>query len=281
LFVGHGISFPELITIGILPVMKRLVSLILLVLLAGAACSSGTGARVREIKTVAAASGMDPKALSAFIVQLEKDPDRFFQLLDTIRAKMTEDPMLFARADKAQSLPRDYEPVDLVVLDGTGLSISRQGHRLRKSAFEALVEMDKAARKEGITLLVSSTYRSYAYQESLFSRYVADIGEKQAERVSARPGTSQHQLGTAIDFGSITDSFADTKPGHWIAVNAGRYGFSLSYPKGMEELTGYVWESWHYRFIGVAGSSIQREYFNDIQHNLMLFLHAYAQGLMK
>jgi D-alanyl-D-alanine carboxypeptidase len=261
--------------------MKRFFSgaLCILVLLAGAACSTGTKARVREIKTLATTSGMDPKAVMAFVARLEKNPDRFFQLIDAVRIEMVQDPMLFARADKTQALPRAYEPADLVSLDGTGLSVSRQGHRLRKPAFEALVEMDKAARKDGISLLVSSTYRSYAYQESLFARYVAEMGEKQAERVSARPGTSQHQLGTAVDFGSISDSFAETKQGRWMAVNASRFGFSLSYPKDMEDLTGYVWESWHYRFIGAAGTALQFEYFEGIQHNLMLFLHVYAQGL--
>ena len=194
---------------------------------------------------------------------------------------MAADPFLLRLLDKRHSLPSDYEPADLVHLDGTGLPVSRAGHRLRKPAFDSLVVMDKAARSEGISLLVSSSYRSYAYQSEVFSRNVAEMGKKEAERVSAAPGTSQHQLGTAIDFGSITDAFAETAASKWLAKNAGRFGFSLSYPKGQEGLTGYVWESWHYRYIGKDAVALGDEYFGGIQQYLMLFLDALSRAQPK
>jgi len=205
---------------------------------------------------------------------IEASPDRFFDLLTKVEARAKEDPYLLKRVDKKKSLPQDYEPGDLVLLDKTGLSVSRPGHRLRKPAYEALVLMSEAARKEGISLLVSSAYRSYAYQVEVFARNVKEMGQKEAERVSAHPGASQHQLGTAIDFGSITDAFAQTKASAWLVKNAATYGFSLSYPKGMEPITGYVWESWHYRYIGTDATALQDEYFLGVQCYLIQFLDA-------
>jgi D-alanyl-D-alanine carboxypeptidase len=134
--------------------------------------------------------------------------------------------------------------------------------------------MSRAAKAEGVSLLVSSAYRSYEYQKSVFARNVAEMGEKEALRVSAPPGASQHQLGTAMDFGSITDAFAETAAGKWLTFNAASFGFSLSFPKDMEAVTGYRWESWHYRFIGKDAVTLQNEYFGGIQQYLMLFLDA-------
>ena len=247
-----------------------------LMLLSTAGCESARSARIREMKAIIAASGIDDSAAAALAKRIESAPDRFLYLVDALGVEMAADPALLRRADKQKGLPADFEPSDLVALDGSGLSVSRTGHRLRKSAFEALRAMSAAASADGVTLLVSSAYRSYEYQENLFARNVAEMGEKEAARVSAAPGTSQHQLGTAMDFGSITDAFALTAAGKWMAANAGRFGFSLSFPKGMETVTGYVWESWHFRYIGKEAVAMQDEYFDGIQHNLMLFLDALA-----
>ena len=132
-------------------------------------------------------------------------------------------------------------------------------------------------KKDGITLLVSSTYRSYDYQKKLFARYVAQDGEALAERYSARAGTSQHQLGTAIDFGSITDEFAETKQGKWLYAHAAEYGFSLSFPAGYEDVTGYMWECWHYRYIGKDACALQKKWFGDIQQYMMEFIDAWTR----
>ena len=214
----------------------------------------------------------------ALVDRIEGSPDRFFALLDNVKAEMAADPGLLRRADKQKGLPADFAPDDLVALDGTVLAVSRPGHKLRKPAFDALAVMSKAARAEGITLLVSSAYRSYEYQKGVFARNVAEMGEKEAIRVSAPPGASQHQLGTAMDFGSITDAFATTAAGKWMLANAGRFGFSLSFPKGLEPVTGYMWESWHYRFIGKDAVALQDEYFGGVQHYLILFLDALSQA---
>ena len=138
--------------------------------------------------------------------------------------------------------------------------------------------MDRAARGSGISLLVSSAYRSYAYQEGVWDRGVAAEGEAATARVIARPGHSQHQLGLAIDFGSIDDSFAGTPASAWLLANARRFGFSQSYPKGLEEVTGYKWESWHYRYVGKAAAAMEAEFFGGVQQYLVLFLEAYKRG---
>lgn len=237
-----------------------------------AGCQSANDRRLKEMKALLSGSGLSDTAAAAVVSKIDGAKERFLFLVDAVLMEMEADPYLLKRVDKAMALSADYEPEDLVALDGSGLSLSRTGHRLRRPAFEALKVMSKAAAAEGLTLLVSSTYRSYGYQENLYARNVAELGALEASRVSAAPGTSQHQLGTVVDFGSITDDFAETKAGRWLDRNAGRFGFSLSFPKGMEELTGYVWESWHYRYIGETAANLQREFFADIQQNLMLFL---------
>jgi D-alanyl-D-alanine carboxypeptidase len=108
---------------------------------------------------------------------------------------------------------------------------------------------------------------------------VKTYGQEMADRESARPGASQHQLGTAIDFGSITDAFAETRAGRWLVAHAWEYGFSLSYPQGYEGITGYRYESWHYRFITKAGVLLQRRYFGDVQQYLLEFLDANRAAL--
>jgi D-alanyl-D-alanine carboxypeptidase len=187
------------------------------------------------------------------------------------------DPLILMRVDKQKALSETFEPADLASLDGSGVSVSRPGHRLRAAALKALLLMNRAARKDEVTLLVGSAYRSYAYQAQVFARNVKESGQAEAERVSALPGHSQHQLGTALDFAPIDESFARTKASRWLIANARRFGFSLSFPKGMESVTGYIEESWHYRYIGVAAAALEGEYFGGVQQYLLLFLENYKE----
>jgi LAS superfamily LD-carboxypeptidase LdcB len=109
---------------------------------------------------------------------------------------------------------------------------------------------------QGHDIYVRSAYRSYAEQERTFAYWVSVLGEEEARRVSAEPGHSEHQLGTAADLTTadvgydLTDAFGDTPAGRWLADNAHLYGFALSYPAGAEASTGYAYEPWHYRYIG-------------------------------
>ncbi len=104
------------------------------------------------------------------------------------------------------------------------------------------------------------------------------MGEAAADRESARAGQSQHQLGLAVDFGSIDDSFAETAAAAWLAVNASRRGWSLSYPKGLETVTGYRWESWHYRYLGTAAAALERKRFVGVQQYALAFLEEWNRG---
>ncbi len=188
---------------------------------------------------------------------------------------------LLVLVDKQHSLTDSYAPSDLVDLAGDrSYTLNRDDLSLRVEAEQSLEEMARAARAEGITLLVSSTYRSYNYQAGVYQRNVQQLGQAAADRESARPGTSQHQLGTAVDFGSITDAFAQTAAGRWLAANAHRFGWSLSFPDGYEAVTGYRWESWHYRYIGKQGAALQAKWFGNVQQYMMEFIDAWrsAQG---
>ncbi|MDR2258339.1 MAG: M15 family metallopeptidase, partial [Treponema sp.] len=160
------------------------------------------------------------------------------------------DPFLRRLVDKQHGLPGGYEPDDLVELTGGSYQVSRKGLLLRAAAAEALETMAAAAGAEGVTLTASSAYRSYDYQAEVYARNVRESGQETADRESSRPGYSQHQTGLAVDFGSITDAFAQTQAGRWILANGGRFGWSLSFPDGYEAVTGYRWESWHYRYVG-------------------------------
>uniref|UniRef100_UPI002612522B M15 family metallopeptidase n=1 Tax=Oceanispirochaeta sp. TaxID=2035350 RepID=UPI002612522B len=205
------------------------------------------------------------------IAGIAKRPEYFLQLLTTVSVENQD---LIRLVNKKVGLGREDEPHDLAHLDDYrgGLYLSRPGHRLRKVMIPSLLAMTEAARMEGIELLISSSYRSYDYQEGLYNRYVEKDGQEAADRYSARPGKSQHQLGTTLDFGCIDDSFADTDAGKWLENNAWRYGFSLSYPKGMESYTGYMWESWHYRYIGEKAAELEREFFEGIQESMLEYL---------
>jgi D-alanyl-D-alanine carboxypeptidase len=185
---------------------------------------------------------------------------------------------LLVLVDKQHALP-GYVPTDLVTLkSNTAYLTSRNGLQLRSVAELALRRMGEAARKEGITLLASSTYRSFDYQVTVYARNVRIFGQAEADRESAKPGTSQHQLGTVVDFGSISPSFADTAAGRFVAAHAPEYGWSLSFPDGYEDVTGYLWECWHWRYIGIEAVRFQEKWFDNIQQFMLEFIDAYRKN---
>ncbi len=116
--------------------------------------------------------------------------------------------------------------------------------------------MKNQASNEGVSLTIGSSYRSFGYQQTVFNGYLANDPYSTVLTYSAYPGTSEHQSGLVIDFveGSscdYTECFKDTKSGTWLKNNAYKYGFILRYPKGKENITGYIFEPWHYRYVGV------------------------------
>jgi D-alanyl-D-alanine carboxypeptidase len=200
-----------------------------------------------------------------------EDPAFVMDLLGCLEG----DPFLRLLVDKTHPLPEAYEPEDLVELGGGFYQAGRPGLMLRRPAAAALEEMAAAARADGVTLVASSAYRSYEYQVEVYKRNVREMGQALADRESAKPGYSQHQTGLALDFGSIDDSFAETRAGRWMAENANRFGWSLSFPQGYEEATGYRWESWHYRYVGKDLSAFIDRWFNGIQQYALQFIYAW------
>lgn len=210
-----------------------------------------------------------PHQLAAHI--LKNDADFLSDLLPALQG----DPYLRVLVDKKHPLePLKYKPVDLVELTNEGhFRVPRNGMLLRYPAAVALERMAYDADRDGLTLVASSTWRSYEYQVEVYGRNVRENGQETADRESARPGYSQHQLGLVIDFGSITDDYAKTPEGRWLASNAGTYGWSLSFPDGYEDLTGYRWECWHFRYLGKPIVKLINSWFNGIQQFGLQFIY--------
>ncbi len=170
---------------------------------------------------------------------------------------------LLVLVDKEHFLSPLYAPPDMVFLADYGVPILGWGAVLREEAAGHLAELISAAGSEGRELVVASAYRSF-YDQALAHAFYTSLYGSEAGRVSATPGHSEHQLGTTVDFTNaatgyqIHQGFGDTEAARWLRENAADYGFVLSYPKGKEEKTGYIWEPWHYRYVGVEkAQSIQ------------------------
>jgi D-alanyl-D-alanine carboxypeptidase len=228
----------------------------------------------RFLNSVIAAAELPPD-LARGVRAAAANPGFILEVL----ACLNGEPWLYFPVDKDHPLPRGYAPEDLVELGGdASYRVTRSGLMLREAAAEALEEMAAAARREGITLTVGSAYRSYSYQTEVYNRIVREMGAEAADRESARPGHSQHQTGLALDFSPIDDSFAATPAGRWVLEHAGTYGWSLSFPDGYEGITGYRWESWHYRYLGPGIAALTAACFGGIQHYALRFLYEWGRA---
>lgn len=163
------------------------------------------------------------------------------------------DSILFC-ANKKHPLPDNYQPSDLVYVNVT------QTHgdtTLRKEAADAMIAMFDAAKADGVTLVLGSGFRDQAYQTNLYNMYVAQSGQEYADSISSRPGYSEHQTGLAADIKApddgtfLDETFINTPQGQWLYNNAYRFGWILRYPEGKEDITGYAYEPWHYRYVGI------------------------------
>lgn len=163
--------------------------------------------------------------------------------------------------NKQNTLGKDYVPEDLVditsfVHKDCKYTESEKPIQLRKCAINAFKIMKKDASEVGIDFYVDSAYRSYDYQNDLLKRCIAERGDK-AYEYCALPGTSEHQTGLAIDLGFVDENNVynmeikeNTLEYEWLLKNSYKYGFILRYPNGKEKITGYMFEPWHYRFVG-------------------------------
>jgi D-alanyl-D-alanine carboxypeptidase len=156
--------------------------------------------------------------------------------------------------DRKYRLASTYKPGDLRSTSTAGLN---GGYYVRRHVISDLRAMASAARSAGARFVVQSAYRSYATQKSTFAYWVRVHGYARALKESARPGHSEHQLGTTLDFRSYNGiapwdhtDWATTKAGAWLKRNAWKYGFVMPYPKGKDAVTCYQYEPWHFRYVG-------------------------------
>lgn len=139
-------------------------------------------------------------------------------------------------ANKTYSLPKDFDP---------GLSAEA------KAAFD---KMAAAASKDGLFLYICSSYRSYTDQEYQYQQFAQERGVAEADKVSARAGHSEHQTGLSIDVNCTEFSFENTPEGQWLAEHCVEYGFIIRFPKGKEKATGFEYEPWHIRYLGIENA---------------------------
>lgn len=145
-------------------------------------------------------------------------------------------------ANKTYSLPSNFAPNNLVTINGY--------IKVVDYVKDAFLSLSSDAKAIGLNIYASSGYRSYSNQKYIYENYVSMDGKENADRYSARAGYSEHQTGLAIDVNTIDMSFDNTSESVWLRENAYKYGFIIRYPKGKEEITGYMYEPWHIRYVG-------------------------------
>lgn len=185
-----------------------------------------------------------------------------YALEDTVKTVsgkniVTNETDIAVLVNKKRGLPDNYEPTDLtepkVEFSFSGKSEKKM---LRKEAAEALEKLFKQASNDGIKLYGVSGYRSRSTQTTIYNYNVKTQGQEETDKVSAKPGFSEHQTGLAIDVSSqsakfaLEEVFGTTKEGKWLAEHAHETGFIIRYPKGKESITGYSYEPWHIRYVG-------------------------------
>lgn len=175
--------------------------------------------------------------------------------------------------NKYYKLDKDYEPEDLTVINSKFASGTQ---KLRKEAADKFEEMASDMLKENLKIYAGSTYRSYSYQEGLYNRYVKKDGFKEAETYSARAGYSEHQLGLAVDIvnGKWNYLSEGDKEYTWLVNNSYKYGFILRYPHESEYITGYVFEDWHFRYLGI-------ELATKVYESKLTYDEYIARGMLK
>ncbi len=173
--------------------------------------------------------------------------------VDVEKADLDKD--IYILVNKYHYLEEDYVPQDLVDIESAyGIN-----GKLRKAAYEAYKQMQDDAKAEGYNFYITSPYRPYTSQKRLYDNYSLTYGQASADTFSARPGYSEHQSGLAVDIlsaGYDFDNFDLSKEALWLQENAHNYGFILRYPQDKQDITGYTYEPWHYRYVGDIATDI-------------------------
>ena len=152
--------------------------------------------------------------------------------------------------NKFNHISKSYTPKNIIAVS---VQYAYGSNSITEETMEAFKNMFYAAKKEDLTLIITSSYRDYETQDTLWNQYANAYGQDYADSVSARAGYSEHQSGYAIDivtYNAVLNNFEKTDEFKWLQKHAHEYGFILRYPKDKEDITGYDYESWHYRYVG-------------------------------
>lgn len=177
---------------------------------------------------------------------------------DIVSTLDSDDGNLLVLVNKLYTVSEDYYPTDMVAVDGS-LS-TNQGLYFKREAYEAYLDMLAAAQSEGLTFKICSAYRSYGLQTKLYNDSLSQNGAAFTNTRSAYPGRSEHHTGWAVDITSksmgygLSQNFINYPEGLWINNHCSEYGFIIRYPKGKTNITGYDYEPWHLRYVGVEAA---------------------------
>ncbi len=170
--------------------------------------------------------------------------------------KQDLDKGLFILVNKQNPVDSSYKPDDLTEVKYFASDRLPAGRVMRAEAADAFNQLSEAAAKEGYEIVVTTAYRSYDFQSNLYNSYVKTHGKQEADTFSAQPGKSEHQTGLSADVSSpsvnyqLTRDYIKTPEGKWLNDNAYKFGFIIRFPDGKEDITGYVYEPWHIRYVG-------------------------------
>ncbi|WP_308637999.1 M15 family metallopeptidase [Paenibacillus silvisoli] len=219
--------------------------------------NAGASGKTNDDASVGASANAQTSSSALLAFLSENAPSKTVKRLNGVDyVTNTDSPLVLV--NKQRELESTYVPRDLVKAKvGFSFSGDNPKQQLRKVAATALEKLFAGAKKDGIELKAVSGYRSYASQRSIFNLYAKKNGEEEANTFSAHPGQSEHQTGLAMDVSSasvgydLDTSYGETKEGKWLKEHAADYGFIIRYELGKEKETGYMYEPWHLRYVGV------------------------------
>lgn len=183
-----------------------------------------------------------------------KDPENGGDGTDANKPVQNEEFLLLV--NKTHPLDENYKPDDLTAIKYYAEDRDAAARFMRKEAAEHFHTLVEAAKKDGHTIVMTTAYRSYGFQQVLWDNYVKKHGEAEANTFSAKPGQSEHQTGLCTDVSSpsvnyqLTTDYGKAEEGIWLAEHAHEYGFIIRFPLGKEDVTGYQYEPWHIRYVG-------------------------------
>jgi D-alanyl-D-alanine carboxypeptidase len=212
------------------------------------------------IYTYTILSQAQKKASSKSIAPHQKKTSNMLdrKIVNKMRYSIDQPGSLWWIVNKERPAGESYLPNNLVTPPVTlNTQKSAEENMVRQELVKPIEQLFNDAKKEGIAFMLASGYRSYVLQQTYYSNYVNTSGEAEANRYSAKPGTSEHQTGLSFDIANadrthyLDQSFGQDTSGQWIASHAHHYGFIVRYPEGKEVITGYMYEPWHLRYVGV------------------------------